>query len=695
MGTTVQGKIQQERGEAIVIRAGTDIGGTFTDVIVFDPKTSHIRLAKVLSSSELERAVLDGIQKTGVSLDKIETLVHGTTVVINTLLERTGARTALVTTEGFRDVYEIGRINRPDSFNLFFKKHQPLVPRSLRFEVTERVLPEGELEPLDLESVEEVVKCLNAEEVEAVAILLLHSYVDPQHEQQLSSILSQRLPNCFVTASHELTREYREFERTSTVASNAYVGPRVTEYVGNLDSQLDEQNFSGHFYLMQSNGGLVGSGEARRNCISLVESGPAGGVIGSQAVLKDAGLKSGVAFDMGGTTAKAGVIEDGVPRIAHQYFAGSYGTGHPILSAVMDIHEVGTGGGSVASATDLGELRVGPRSAGASPGPAAYGLGGMRATVTDANVVLGRLSHLLPLAGGLELNLEAAKKAISSDVAVPLGIGVEEAAEGIVRVANTSMAYAISAVTVERGLNPAEFSLVAYGGAGPLHATQLARELGMGSVLIPPNSGVFSAYGMLFADPKGYSSLTRILPLVVDSFPVVKDAFKEMIVESAGRIGCVESEVDSVEFFADMRYVGQEHAVTVPVAFEHIENSSVDTIKSTFDSVHEQIYSHSAEEEPAEIVTLRVVSTKASRKPEFSPLPKRSNPLSPQSYGDVYFSDGFTQEVPFFDRKDLCPEDLVNGPCVISETTTSTVLFENDDCLVHPNGHLMITVSGV
>ena len=267
---------------------------------------------------------------------------------------------------------------------------------------------------------------------------------------------------------------------------------------------------------MQSNGGLVGSGEARRNCISLVESGPAGGVIGSQAVLKDAGLKSGVAFDMGGTTAKAGVIEDGVPRIAHQYFAGSYGTGHPILSAVMDIHEVGTGGGSVASATDLGELRVGPRSAGASPGPAAYGLGGMRATVTDANVVLGRLSHLLPLAGGLELNLEAAKKAISSDVAVPLGIGVEEAAEGIVRVANTSMAYAISAVTVERGLNPAEFSLVAYGGAGPLHATQLARELGMGSVLIPPNSGVFSAYGMLFADPKGYSSLTRILPLVVD-----------------------------------------------------------------------------------------------------------------------------------------------------------------------------------
>lgn len=678
-----------------MIRAGTDIGGTFTDVIVFDPQTSQIRLAKVLSSSELERAVLDGIQKTGTTLDQVETLVHGTTVVINTLLERTGARTALVTTDGFRDVYEIGRINRPDSFNLFFKKHQPLVPRSLRFEVKERVLPGGVLEPLNLESVKEVVKCLKAEEVESIAILLLHSYVDPQHEQQLSSILSQELPHCFVTASHELTREYREFERTSTVASNAYVGPRVTEYVGNLDSQLDDQNFTGHFYLMQSNGGLVGSKEARKNCISLVESGPAGGVIGSQAVLKDTGVKSGVAFDMGGTTAKAGVVEDGVPRIAHQYFAGSYGTGHPILSAVMDIHEVGTGGGSIASATDLGELRVGPRSAGASPGPAAYGLGGTRATVTDANVVLGRLSHRLPLAGGLELNLDAARKAVAADVAVPLGISVEEAAEGIVRVANTSMAYAISAVTVERGLNPAEFSLVAYGGAGPLHATQLARELGMGSVLIPPNSGVFSAYGMLFADPKGYSSLTRILPLAVDSFSVVKDSFREMVVESAGRIGCREDDVDSVEFFADMRYVGQEHAVTVPINFEHIESGSVDIVKSTFDAVHEQIYSHSAQDEPAEIVTLRCASTKSSRKPEFSPLAKRNNPLSPKSYGDIYFEGELTKEIPFFDRTELCPEDVLSGPCVISEMTTSTVLFEGDNCLVHPNGHLMITISGV
>lgn len=677
-----------------MIRAGSDIGGTFTDVIVFDPETKEIRLAKLLSSQALERAVLDGIAETGAALDQVETLVHGTTVVINTLLERTGARTALVTTEGFRDVYEIGRINRPDSFNLFFQKHQPLVPRALRFEVSERMLPTGVLHPLDTASVERVIEELAEADVEAVAVLLLHSYVDPSHEQALAHTLSERLPGLFITASHELTREYREFERTSTVAANAYVGPRVAQYVGNLDEHLRSGGFAGRFYLMQSNGGLVGPDEARRNCVALVESGPAGGVIGSQAVLADAGLTSGVAFDMGGTTAKAGVVEDGVPRIAHQYFAGSYATGHPILSAVMDIHEVGTGGGSIASVTELGELRVGPRSAGSSPGPAAYRLGGEHPTVTDANVVLGRLSAELPLAGDLPLDLAAARAAVERDVASPLGISIEDAAEGVVRVANTSMAYAISAVTVERGLNPAEFSLVAYGGAGPLHATQVARELGMAHVVIPPNPGVFSAYGMLFADPQGHASLTQIRPLTADSLRELASSFDDLVKDAAGKIGRTPDTVDRVELHADMRYVGQEHAVTVPVDLAFVQQAQVAALKARFDTVHERIYSHSAAEERAEIVTLRCIATQESPKPAFSRLEASDGAPTSHYQGDIYMDGQWMRSIPFYERAALGAGAELKGPCVVSERTTSTLLLDGDVCQVHPNAHLMISVPG-
>lgn len=675
-----------------MIRAGSDIGGTFTDVILFDSVSNSVRLAKLLSSPDLSEAVLDGVARTGVPLADIETLVHGSTVVINALLERKGVRTALVTTRGFRDVYEIGRINRPDSFNLFFRKHIPLVERALRFEIDERMLPDRVLAPLTTAAIDDLVDELAGTDVAAIAILLLHSYADPAHEQLLAEALRARLPHCFVSASHELTREYREYERTSTVVANAYVGPLVARYLGALTDQLQRRGFARQFFLMQSNGGLIGVDEARRNCISLIESGPAGGVIGTQAVLADIARPSGVAFDMGGTTAKAGVVEDGAPRVGHQYFIGSYNTGLPVLTPIMDIHEVGTGGGSIASVTEFGELRVGPQSAGAAPGPASYGRGGSAATVTDANVVLGRLHSDLPLSGDLVLDGAAAARAIGAAVATPLGVDVYAAALGIVRVANTAMAYAISAVTIERGLNPADFVLVAYGGAGPLHATQIARELGMREVVVPPNPGVFSAYGMLFADLQGHAARTRITQVDAANLRALDASVTELIGEASARLGVGTAAVDRIELFADMRYVGQEHTVLVALERAMLTEGNAAALKQRFDTVHERTYSHSAADERAELVTLRCVATRHTDKPGFmSPSAVAATPVA-AFLRPVWLVDTSPRDLPFYARASLGPGARIDGPAVIFEDTASTLLLDGDHARVHAHGHLLIDI---
>ena len=675
-----------------MIRAGSDIGGTFTDVIAFDPTTHSVRLAKLLSSPDLSQAVLDGIAETGVAIADIDTLVHGSTVVINALLERKGVRTALVTTLGFRDVYEIGRINRPDSFNLFFQKHDPLIERALRFEIDERMLPDRIVTPLSEAAIDGLVTQLIEADVEAVAVLLLHAYANPTHEEILTRALRERLPHCFITASHDLTREYREYERTSTVAANAYIGPLVARYLGVLDEQLRKNDFGGNFFLMQSNGGLIGPEEARRNCISLIESGPAGGVIGAQNVLADIGAANGVAFDMGGTTAKAGVVEDSMPRIGHQYFIGSYNVGLPVLTPVMDIHEVGTGGGSIAQVTEFGELRVGPRSAGAAPGPACYGLGGTSATVTDANVVLGRLHADLPLAGNLQLDRNAAESALANSVATPLGVSLEAAALGVVQVANTAMAYSISAVTIERGLNPADFVLVAYGGAGPLHATQIARELGMRQVVIPPNPGVFSAYGMLFADPQGHASRTRITLIDPDELPGLEALVDDLITDASARLGLGDVAADRIDLYADMRYVGQEHTVNVALDRSMLSATGVSALKARFDAVHERTYSHSAADERAEIVTLRCVATVLTDKPSFGPPLAQGQSSAPAFHRVVWLDSEAASEIPFYPRTGLAVGTELHGPAVIFEDTASTLLLSGDRLQTHEHGHLLIDI---
>ena len=484
------------------MRVAVDIGGTFTDVVLFDEATQSLELAKTLSTpAELARGVLDGLSKAAVRFHEITTLIHGSTVVINAVIERRGAKTALVTTKGFRDVYEIGRINRPESFNPRFRKHRPLVPREDIFEITERMLADGSVRtPLDEEEAREVARIIKEDGFEAVAVLFLHSYRAPEHELRMCEILRETDPKLFVSASHELSREYREYERTSTVAANAYVGPKVSQYLADLEKRLQENKFGGNLMIMQSNGGLSDVEVARRQCIQMMESGPAGGVVGTMALCEMLDLNAAIAFDMGGTTAKACVIRRGEPSLSPDYFIGGYNEGLAIRIPVLDIVEVGTGGGSIAWLDEGGGLHVGPRSAGAEPGPASYGRGGSEPTVTDANVILGRLSPERFLGGEMRLDRAAAERALDHKVAKPLSVTLERAAAGMLQVATAAMANAVRHVTLVRGLDPRDFTLDAYGGGGPLHAASVAKELSITKIIIPNAPGHFSAVGMLMAD---------------------------------------------------------------------------------------------------------------------------------------------------------------------------------------------------
>ncbi len=399
------------------MRVAVDIGGTFTDVTAFDEASGRIALGKVLSTpANLVDGIAAAMARTGVSAAEAELIIHGSTIVINAILERKGAKAALITTQGFGDVYEIGRINRPESFNLFFRKHRPLIPRDLIFEVPERILADGSEEtPLDEEAARAVVQRVRALGVEAVAIVFLHSYRSPEHEIRMRDIVREAAPEIFVTASHELSREYREYERTSTVAANAYVGPIVSRYLGDLEERLAADGFGGGLMIMQSSGGLTDVETARRQCVQMLESGPAGGVVGSIALCEALDITNAICFDMGGTTAKACVVRRGQPDVSPDYFVGGYNEGLAIRIPVLDIKEVGTGGGSIAWIDEGGALHVGPESAGAEPGPVCYGRGGTEPTVTDADVVLGRISAEQFLGGEMRLDAEAARRAIRAD----------------------------------------------------------------------------------------------------------------------------------------------------------------------------------------------------------------------------------------------------------------------------------------
>jgi N-methylhydantoinase A len=680
------------------LRLAADIGGTFTDVAAFDEHTGKLTFGKALSTPHhLVEGITAGVDKAGTGYADAGLFLHGSTIAINTILERTGARTALIITDGFRDVYEIGRINRPDAYNLFFRKHEPLVERALRFEAKERILADGEIDvALDESEIAALGARLEALGIEATAILFLNCYRNSAHEARAKALIEANHPGMFVSASHELSQEYREFERCSTVVANAYIGPKVRRYLGEIDRHIRAAGFSGSFLIVQSTGGLFEAEQAKSHCIHMLESGPAAGVIGAKALCRTLGLDNAIAFDMGGTTAKAGVIHKGEPLTTGSALIGGYERALPVQIAMMDIFEVGTGGGSIARVEDRA-LHVGPQSAGAQPGPACYGLGGAEPTVTDANLVLGRIGADRFLGGEMRLDPAVAKSALQTQIATPLGMSVTEAADGILRIAVTAMSYAVKAVTTERGLDAGDFALVAYGGAGPLHAVEIAREIGITKVIIPGAPGVFSAFGMLFSDLRYDYVRTWPMRLEDAGFDVIERIYREL--EDEGRRAIAETSVAPRKMVlrraADMRYVGQEHAVTVDLPMNVFSRQNRAAIKRHFDDMHAQRYGTSAPGEPAEIVSLRATVTGVLAKPPQGKIARGGPvPAKAASTGrrQVYFRGRGFVPTQTYARAALLSGNRIKGPALVEEHASTTVLMPADALVVDAWGNLVIAV---
>ncbi len=485
------------------MRIAVDIGGTFTDLVAVDDQGKVSRSKSLTTPDDLARGIQDCLRGAKIDVAGAEFFVHGSTVTINAVLERKGARTGLITTEGFRDVYEIGRGNRPEGYNLFFKRPVPLVPRDLRLEVDERLYATGEvLKPLDEASAARTIAALKSAGVESVAVCLLHAYANASHEERLGVLLREQFPQAYASLSHEILREFREYERTSTTVLNAYVGPLVNRYLVSLEKMLADSGFDGTFRVMQSNGGVMSAQTAKKMPVTMMESGPVAGVIAAARLGESLDCRHIISFDMGGTTAKSSLIKDFHPEVTSSYYVGGYVSGQPMMLPVVDIVEVGNGGGSIAWIDPAGGLKVGPQSAGAAPGPACYGKGGVEPTVTDANLIAGRIDPEYFLGSGVRLQRDKAAQAVGDKIAKPLGLSVEEAALGILTIANFNMSLSVRAVSVEKGYDPRDCVLVPSGGGGALHAIAIARELAVPRVIIPPMPAHFSALGMLLADLK-------------------------------------------------------------------------------------------------------------------------------------------------------------------------------------------------
>ena len=680
------------------VRLAADIGGTFTDIALLDDKTGQLTFSKTLSTPDrLVDGIISGVVKAGSDYASANLFLHGSTIAINTMLERTGAKTALITTDGFRDVYEIGRINRPDAYNLYFQKHKPLIERALRFEVKERVRADGEVvTALDETGLAALSEKLEELGIEAAAIMFINCYANARHEKRAKVLLAKRHPRMFVSASHELSQEYREFERCSTVAANAYIGPKVRRYIGEIDDHIRKAGFKGSFLIVQSTGGLYESEQAQTQCVRMLESGPAAGVIGTQSLCRRLGIKNAIAFDMGGTTAKAGVIYKGEALTTGAALIGGYDKALPVQIAMMDIFEVGTGGGSIARADD-GLLRVGPQSAGAQPGPACYGQGGEEPTITDANLILGRLGADRFLGGEMKLDVAAAEGALVR-IGKPLGMNAIETADGILRIAATAMSYAVKGVTTERGLDAGDFVLVAYGGAGPLHAVDVAREIGIRDVIVPAAPGVFSAIGMLFSDLRYDYVRTHLMQLADAPFDEIEAVFKELEQNGRGAIAAtsVKPHKIVVKRALDMRYVGQEHPVTVELPMHIFQKQDRKAIKQHFDNDHMQRYGTSAPNENPEIVSLRVTVAGLMRKPSQEKIKKgKGAPSKSASTGTrkVWF-DGHFRNTPTYRRTELTAGNTIKGPALIEEHASTTVLMPGDRMTVDDYGNLTIRVAG-
>jgi N-methylhydantoinase A len=681
-----------ESWSVCVIFVAVDIGGTFTDLIGFDDVAQAFVQAKSLTTpAELTQGVINCLKESGIDAGSIDELIHGSTTAINTLIERKGAKTALLVTRGTRDVYIIGRGNRPEAYNLFFHRHKPLVSRRHTLEVAERLLASGEVhEPLRKASVDAACKALKGEGIEAVAVCFLHAYANPEHERVAGAMIRKAMPGVYLSLSHDILREYREFERMSTTVVNAYIGPKVGGYVKSLKSSLGGIGFKGDLSIMRSNGGVMTPEVATERPVAMMESGPVGGIIASAQVGLALGFPNIISFDMGGTTAKASLIREGEPTLAPGYYVGGYASGHPVMLPMIDVVEVGAGGGSIAWRDDIGALKVGPQSAGADPGPICYRDGGTEPTITDANVVLGRLDPDNFLGGTMKLDADAARRGVKARIADPLKLDVIAAAQAIVDISINKMSLAVREVSVAKGYDPRDFALVASGGAGPLHVCAIARELYIPTVIVPLFPSHFSALGMLLADERHDFTRTFFCDLANVDFGKLVTVHDEMVAEAKANLRHAKNAVHQIQL--DIRYVGQEFTLSVPVELDQLKRGDRKAIRTAFDQLYEHRYAHHSPDEPVEMVNIRLGAIGKRPKLNF-PSVASGGGAAPAGERAAYFTSAakpLTAKV--CRREDLSAGAEIAGPALIQEHGTTTVLFERDTCRVAPSGELIISI---
>jgi len=674
-------------------RIAIDTGGTFTDLVALDEATWTIANIKLPSTPRKpDLAVIEACRKflANTNPAQISMMSHATTIAVNALLGQLGLelpKIALITTEGFRDIVEIGRQRRPELYSLFTQRPRMLVPRRHRYEIRERIGPAGEvILPLDRTQVRRLSNIIKREKFQAVAIGLLNAHINPAHEKAVKSILRRICPDVPLVASTDVAPEYREFERISTTVVNACLMPIVSGYVEDLSNKISELGINAPFLIMQSSGGMASKAMISEKPVSMIESGPASGCIASAFYGKILGVKNVIGFDMGGTTAKASVIRGGTPEVTTEYeVAGRVhsgriikGSGYPVRYPFIDLAECSAGGGTIAWTDQGGAIRVGPLSAGADPGPACYGKGGTEPTVTDANLVLGRLNPGYLLAGEMRLYSEMARHSIANRICKATGLEVVQAAAGIIRIVNSNMAKILRIVSVERGYDPRLFHLVAFGGAGPMHACALAEELGISEVMVPRNPGLFSAWGLLATD-FSYSVVRSVMKAADKIEPkTLEELFQDLEAECLRAMKSQALEEEGVAFIRqlDMRYFGQGYELSILTGSS---SQPLPRLVDAFHSRHEALYGYMVRDEVVELVNVRVVGVRALAKPRLAEMPLSSDEPPREALlhsRDVYFEQQEDYvKCPVFAREKLSPGNKIPGPAIIEQHDATTVLY--------------------
>lgn len=675
-------------------RVGVDAGGTFTDVCLIGGDGTFVVYKLASTPADPSEAIVAGaahaITSSGNDARAISYFGHGTTVATNAILERRGATTGLITTAGFRDLLEIGRQERPDLYDLQTEKPVPLVRRRDRLEAGERMRHDGTVErPLDEDAVRSAIRTLRDQGIESVAVCFLYSYLYPEHERRVGELLAEELPGAYVSLSHRVLAEFREYERLSSTVVNAFIGPAMARYVEHLRERVAEMGIPSDPYITQSNGGLISLDVARELPVRTALSGPAAGVVGATRIAGLAGYDNIITFDMGGTSTDVALIEDGRTSLSLDMKIAGY----PIRTPMIDINTVGAGGGSVAWIDRGGHLKVGPRSAGAVPGPAGYGRGGDEATVTDANIALGILNRVALLDGRLKVDSSASDSTIAT-LAAELGMEPVDVAQGVLSVVTANMARAIRVISIERGYDPRDFALVAFGGAGPLHAARLARELEIPKVIVPTYPGILCALGLLVSDLRSDFSRTLIRPAETGSLDEVNEALTELERESAAWLDRekISESQRRVSRVADMRYAGQNYELAIDLPDSWIDEQGLAQVLETFHQEHERAYGFAAPGEPAQFVTLRVEARGEVPPPRFTELPRGEGAAQPETVRTAYIPEaGGWIKCPVYRRDALLGGQHFYGPAVVDQMDATTLVLPGQRVQVDPIGNLIIS----